>query len=246
MPFLIAAFGLAVGSFLNVVIGRIRSGERGWRNRSRCPDCHTVLRPSELVPVLSFMVLRAKCRSCKKPISWQYPIVELTTATLFVTAYAVRGLGVEMARDMIFICGLIVIFVIDLLDMVVYDSVTLPMLVFAFAVNLYLGLSWSNLAMAVVIGAGFFLLQWVVSKGRWIGGGDIRIGGMMGAMLGFPGIVLSLLLAYVIGAATAVGLLAAKKTTWTSQMAFGTFLTFAAAIVLFFGDGILRSYGAFF
>src|SRR5690242_10334164 len=91
MTLIVAALGLAVGSFLNVVIGRLRSGERGWRSRSRCPHCHAVLKPSELVPLVSFMALKGRCRTCQKPISWQYPLVEAATAALFLIAYGMRG-----------------------------------------------------------------------------------------------------------------------------------------------------------
>ncbi len=244
MMFAVAVFGLVIGSFLNVVIARLRSGERGWRSRSECPRCHAVLRPSELVPVLSFLLLKGKCRACRKPISWQYPMVELSTMVLFLTAYAVRGgtaglFGGEwlgFVRDLVFISALTVIFVVDLLDMVVFDSVTLPMIGVAAAFNLAMGADPLTLLWAVLAGSGFFLFQYLVSRGRWIGGGDIRIGAMIGAMLGFPGVVAALFIAYVIGALTALALLAMKKTTWSSQLAFGTFLSLATAAVLLYGD----------
>jgi len=252
MSFAVALIGLAVGSFLNVVIGRLRSGETGWRSRSRCPDCHAVLRPSELVPVLSFVMLRGKCRSCRKPISWQYPAVELSTMALFLCAYwlrggdagALSGALVGMLRDWIFIAALTVVFVVDLLDMVVFDSVTLPMIAIAFLLNVATGSDPVKLCVAGAVGAGFFLFQYVVSRGRWIGGGDIRIGAMMGAMLGFPGIVLALFLSYVIGAVAALGLLAAGKAKWSGQMAFGTFLSVGTVLTLFLGPRILAWYAS--
>jgi len=252
MPFIVALFGLAIGSFLNVAIGRLRSGETGWRGRSRCPDCHAVLRPSELVPLFSFVALRGRCRSCRKPISWQYPLVELSTMALFLCAFWLRGgeAGVFggdlllMVRDWIFIAALTVIFVIDLRDMVVFDSVTLPMIAIAFLLNLAAGADPANLLVAALTGAGFFLFQYLVSRGAWIGGGDIRIGGMMGMMLGFPGVVLALFAAYVIGALAALGLLAAGKARWSGQMAFGTFLSVGTVLALFFGQPIMAWYAS--
>ncbi len=252
---LIGLIGLAVGSFLNVVIGRLRSGEKGSRARSRCPECHTILRPSELVPLLSFLMLRGRCRSCKKPISWQYPMVEFSTMALFLAAYWVHGgdaiLGARLTgfypllRDWLFICGLTVVFVVDLLDMVVFDSVTLPMAALAFLYNnLILGIDARNLLVAAAIGAGFFFLQYAVSRGRWIGGGDIRIGAMMGFMLGFPNILLALLVAYVAGAVTALSLMAAGKAEWSGHMAFGTFLSGATVLALFFGHDVLQWYAS--
>lgn len=252
MVLAIAVLGLVVGSWLNVVIGRLRSGERGWRSRSQCPRCHAVLTPSELVPLVSFIALRGRCRSCRGPISWQYPLVELSTMLLFVSAYGLHGglagvLGGQwplMLRDMAFFAVLTVVFVIDLLDMVVFDSVTIPATVAAFAANVALGHDPLNLLLAVLVGAGFFLLQWVISKGAWIGGGDVRIGAMIGAMVGFPGVVAALFLAYVSGAAVALGLMAAKRAKWSGQMAFGTFLSAAAAVVLYFGERLWGWYGA--
>ncbi len=123
-----------------------------------------------------------------------------------------------------------------------FDSVTLPMVAIAFAINWTLGYDPLKLLLAAVIGAGFFLLQYVVSKGKWVGGGDIRIGAMMGAMLGFPGVVAALFLSYVMGAAVALPLLAMKKTSWSSQLAFGTFLSVATVVVLFFGNAIWQWY----
>jgi leader peptidase (prepilin peptidase)/N-methyltransferase len=252
MSFIVAFLGLAIGSFLNVAIGRLRSGETGWRNRSRCPDCHAVLRPSELIPVVSFLALRGHCRSCGKSISWQYPLVEMSTMLLFLTAFWVHGgdAGVLsgsmllVLRDWVFIAALMVIFVIDLRDMVVFDSVTLPMVVIAFLFNLAAGADPLNLFLAALAGAGFFLFQYVVSRGRWIGGGDIRIGGMMGMMLGFPGVVLALFAAYVTGALAALGLLAAGKARWSGQMAFGTFLSVGTVLALFFGQRIMAWYAS--
>ena len=253
MAFAVALFGLAVGSFLNVVIGRLRTGETGWRSRSRCPDCHATLRPSELVPLVSFMVLRGKCRSCKKAISWQYPAVEFSTMALFLTAYWLRGgdagvLGgttLLMLRDWLFIAALTVVFVVDLLDMVVFDSVVLPMAAIAFLLNVAVGMPWQGLLLASAIGAGFFLLQYLISRGRWVGGGDVRIGAMMGAMLGVPGVVLALFVSYVAGALVALGLLASGKARWSGQMAFGTFLSIGTLVALFFGTSIMAWYAAF-
>lgn len=255
MAFLVALLGLLIGSFLNVVIYRLRTGERGWRSRSACPDCHAVLRASDLVPLVSFAVLRGRCRSCRGQISWQYPLVEAATSLLFLWAYFVHGgesglmAGgwLPLLRDLAFVSGLVVIFVIDFRDQVVFDSVTLPLAVLALLVNgLVFGYGWANLGLAILVGGGFFLLQWLVSRGRWIGGGDVRIGAMMGAMLGWPGIVTALLIAYIVGALTAVGLLVSRKTTLQSHVAFGTFLSLAAVVVLFHGPLVWSSYAALF
>lgn len=252
MVLIVALFGLALGSYLNVVIGRLRSGEKGFRRRSWCPECHRVLKPSELIPLVSFFVLGRRCKGCRKPISWQYPLVEFSVMALIIVSFYVRGgaggaLGTNwlyFVRDIVFVMALVTVFIIDLRDMLVFDSVTLTAAGIGFLMNWYLGTSFTNLLLAVAVGAGFFLFQYVVSGGRWVGGGDIRIGIMMGAMLGFPGVVAALLIAYIIGSLTALGLIAARKTSWKSQMPFGTFLAVATAIVLFFGGAIWMWYGS--
>ncbi len=248
---LVGLFGLVVGSFLNVTIGRLRSGETGWRSRSRCPKCLTTLRPTELLPLLSFLFLRGRCRTCKKPISWQYPLVEAVVSVLFLAAYFARGGEAGLAaqplvflRDALFIAGLTVIFVIDLLDMVVFDSVTLPLAALAFLLNLALGAHPLNLVLAAIVGGGFFMLQYVVSRGRWIGGGDIRIGAMMGMMLGFPRILLAVFAAYMVGALVALALIAAGKARWSGRIAFGTFLSLATVGTLLFGQPLLDWYAS--
>lgn len=251
MTFVVALFGLALGSYLNVVIGRLRSGEKGFRGRSKCPKCHKILKPSELIPVVSFFVLKRKCGGCEKSISWQYPLVELAVMALMLVSFFVHGGAggvfgpnwLFFVRDTLFIAALVTVFVIDYMDMLVFDSVTLSAAALGFLLNWYLGISLLNLLLAIAVGAGFFLFQHAISGGRWVGGGDIRIGAMMGAMLGFPGVIAALLFSYVIGAVSALSLLALRKTTWKSQMPFGTFLTVATAIVLFFGEAIWNWYG---
>lgn len=248
---LVAVLGLAVGSFLNVVIARLRSGETGWRNRSQCPECHIVLKPVELIPIVSYFALRGRCRACKKAISWQYPLVEGSTLALFLVAYCLAGGAAGLAeapfhllRDWLFICGLTVIFVIDLRDMVVFDAVTLPMAVIAFVLNVLLGAKPLNLLLAAAVGAGFFLLQYALSKGKWIGGGDIRIGAMMGMMLGFPAVIMALFAAYMLGALYALGLMTAGRAKWSGQIAFGTFLSVTTLLTLFFGQAAMTWYAS--
>lgn len=251
MAFLAALLGLAVGSYLNVVIWRLRTGEQGFRSRSKCPDCHKVLKPSELVPLVSFLALKGRCSGCGAAISWQYPLVEVSTMLLFLLAWHVHGgaggvLGPEwlgFLRDILFVAALTVVFVIDARDMLVHDSVVLPAAAAAFLLNILLGHAWTGLLLAAAVGAGFFLFQYAVSRGRWIGGGDIRIGLMMGAMLGFPGVLAALLLSYVLGAVAAVFLILFGKKGWKSQLAFGTFLSVGTAVILFFGEAVWNWYG---
>ena len=234
--------GLAVGSFLNVIILRTRVKTSVADGRSKCMSCQTKLSPRDLVPVLSFCALRGKCRSCKVPISIQYPLVELSAGLLFLLAFLQNGIGPELVRDLVFVSTLIVIFVFDLRYMEIPDRFTVPAMVFALLANLYLGFAWSSLVLGAIAAGGFFLMQYVLSKGKWIGGGDIRLGVLMGLMLGLPSTVAALFVAYVVGAVYAGWLLATKRASAESQVPFGTFLAVATVVVMLVGDQIVGWY----
>lgn len=234
--------GTVVGSFLNVVILRTRAKTSVADGRSKCMGCQTALSPRDLVPVLSFCALRGKCRSCKVPISIQYPLVELSAGVLFVLAFLNDGLGLSFVRDITFVSTLIVIFVFDLRYMEIPDRFTVPAMAFALLANLYLGFAWSSLVLGAIAAGGFFLMQYVLSKGKWIGGGDIRLGVLMGLMLGLPSTVAALFVAYVVGAVYAGWLLATKRASAESQVPFGTFLAVATVVVMLVGDQIVGWY----
>jgi prepilin signal peptidase PulO-like enzyme (type II secretory pathway) len=253
MIFIFFIFGLAVGSFLNVVIYRLTQRRSFSISRSFCPHCQKTLAWYELIPLISFVIQRRQCRHCHKKISWQYPLVELTTGLLFVAAYqlVINGIGLWhspenpnliLLRNLIFLSALAVIFVIDLRYYLILDKITLPVIIFAMSINLFLGITLWHLLLSAIIGGGFFLLQFAVSRGRWIGGGDIRLGILMGLMLAWPHILTALFLAYILGALTAVILVVAGRKKWSSQLPFGTFLTFSTAVTLFFGPQLVDWY----
>lgn len=137
---------------------------------------------------------------------------------------------------------LLIIFVYDLKFYLVADVVVLPAAALAFIFNLFSGFNFFTLMLACAVGAGFFLLQFVVSKGRWIGSGDIRIGLLMGALLGWPHVLLALVLAYTIGSIVSIFLILGKKKQWTDRVPFGTFLSVATFISLLYGQEIIRWY----
>jgi len=252
---IIFIFGLCIGSFLNCLIWRLHK-KQTILGRSYCPQCKQQIKWYDNIPLISFLILRGKCRNCKKKISWQYPMVELVTGLLFVLVFvnSFQSLNfsvssfqfqismVEFLRNIIFISVLIVIFVYDLRWYLILDIITIPAIIFALAVNLYLGFSFANLLLAGVIGGGFFLTQFLISKGRWIGGGDIRLGALMGLMLGYPMIITALMLSYIFGSIFGIILLVTKKKEWSSQIPFGTFLSMATIIVMLWGEQILEWY----
>lgn len=237
-----ALLGLGIGSFFNVVIFRLPEAE-SIQGRSHCSNCKHQLRWYELVPVASYMMLAGKCSYCKKPITLQYPIVELVVATLFVliTQWFWPN-PYEVIIYTFYTALLILIFIYDLKYYLIPDAFTLPGIVLAIIGALILGISPLNIIIGMTIGGGVFLLQYVLSKGRWIGGGDIRLGFLLGAMLGWPNILVALFVAYLVGAVVAVGLMFRGKKTMKDMLPFGTFLSAAAIFSFLWGDGIIQWY----
>ncbi|MFH1142560.1 MAG: prepilin peptidase [Candidatus Uhrbacteria bacterium] len=249
--------GICVGSFLNVLVFRTHEQKSLVRSRSKCQKCEMAIAWYDLVPVLSFFLLRQRCRHCKSAISWQYPLVELATGLLFVLVFlfhfdALTGVFPAtdtlpaiipfLVRDLIFSIFLIVLFVYDFKYQLLLDRFTIPAMVVALLINLFLGVSiWSMLMGAIMIG-GFFFVQWFLSKGKWIGDGDIRMGTLMGLMLGLTQGLVALFLAYILGAAVGVVLLVSKKARMKTQIPFGTFLAVATFVALLWGEQILQWY----
>jgi len=247
MILLIFVLGLVIGSFLNVAIFRVHDGLSVVRGRSKCTSCEVPLGPQDLIPVVSYLALRGRCRRCKSVISWQYPLVELGTALLFVAAYVLAPSTELFVRNAIFIAYLIIIFVYDLKHMLIIDKFTVPAMIIAILLNLWLGVipAWSILFGGVVL-AAFFHLQYKISRGAWVGGGDIRMGALMGFMLGLEHGLVALFIAYLIGAIFGAGLMITGKADRKTPIPFGVFLALATVIVMFYGQEIIGWYLGFF
>ncbi|MDD4900850.1 MAG: prepilin peptidase [Patescibacteria group bacterium] len=247
------AFGLIIGSFLNCLIWRLHKNE-SLLGRSYCPKCREQISWYDNVPLLSFIMLRGKCRHCGKPISWQYPAVELATAILFVISFVINfkfmpldelpnfQFSILTLRNFFLISVMIVVFIYDLRWYLILDTVTLPACLLVFILNLILDFNLWNLLFSGIIGGGFFLIQFVISGGKWIGGGDIRLGLLMGLGLGWPGVLLATIISYFIGSAVGIGLLASGKKKWGSEVPLGIFLAAGTIISLFWQTPILNWY----
>ena len=246
--------GLCIGSFLNVVVFRTHS-EMPLVGRSRCMVCEIPLVWYDMIPVFSFMALRGRCRSCRTSISWQYPVVEFMTGLLFMIAYlryaggyvlpataTFDTLPIFMVRDLLFSVFLIIVFVYDLRYVLILDRFTVPAMIVALLINVWLGMSPVDLLAGGTIIGGFFMAQYLLSRGTWVGGGDVRMGALMGLMLGLRDGLVALFIAYMLGAIIGIGLLLAGKVTPRSQVPFGTFLTLGTYIALFFGEEIVQWY----
>ncbi|MFA5420981.1 MAG: prepilin peptidase [Patescibacteria group bacterium] len=239
-------FGLIIGSFLNCLIWRLYK-EETVLGRSYCPNCNRELKWFDNIPLLSFIFLGGKCRFCEEKISIQYPLVELITGFTFFFSYFVT-----MNRDLqflelffyFFVISLaIIIFVFDLRWYLIHtNTIIVGGLVLAL-VNILLGYSPLSILIAMALGASFFGLQYLITKGRGIGEGDIWLGALFGII--FPDLrilALTIFLTYVIGGVVASFLLLFKLRSVGSKLPLGIFLSVALIISLFFGNSIVDWY----
>lgn len=247
--FFVAVGGLVVGSFLNAVLYRLSVGDSVFRGRSYCPHCKHELGVSDLVPLVSYLVLRGRCRYCKKGIALRYPLVEAATAAAFMGVYArylQRPDGLTTWFDVVsvsvFTAYLIVIFVYDLLHYLILDVVVIPAIAVAAVINLIRGHSVTAMLIGATVCGGFFAAQFFISRGKWIGGGDIRLGLFMGVLLSWPLVLVALAIAYIAGSIIGIGLIAFGTKTMESKVPFGTFLTVAAYVTLLYGNAISEWY----
>lgn len=244
---LIFILGLMLGSYLNSWMWRIHNHKYVFGGRSICVHCSRQLTWYENIPLFSFIFLRGRCRTCHKPIPLDYFLVELGTAIvmLIIAVYFMNRQFVPWQAFSVFFftAVLIVVFVYDLKYMMVLTGLAWLAAVVGALVNyFFLGFTLQSLLLGLIIGMGFFLAQFVVSKGEWIGGGDIRLGAMIGLWLGFPNIVLALFLSYILGAIVAVPLLLSKRKGMNSAVPFGTFLAVGTFITLLWGNQIVGWY----
>lgn len=238
----LALVGLGIGSFLNVVVLRLNAAET-LLGRSHCPHCKTTLPWYTLIPVGSYLALRGKCVFCKHPIALHYPAVEAVTAGLFVfTGLVLPADPMRLAFYLILIAICLAIFLSDYLFYTIPDALSLPGIAIAIIGQLLLGEDWWRVAVGVFVGGGVFALQYILSRGAWVGSGDIRFGAMLGAMLSWPNIFVALFIAYVVGALLVLPMLLVRKKGWKDTMPFGTFLAAAGMITLLFGDSIMHWY----
>ncbi len=231
--------GLIIGSFLNAVIFRLHTGRSFISGRSECPHCGHVLVPWDLIPIFSFAYLHGRCRYCQEKISLQYPLVELITTLVFLLAFIYHLSSITY----FFACFLIVIAVYDLKHYLILDKVVVPVLGLVILHNLFLG--WHALGFGLLSGfgiAGFFLIQYLISRGRWIGFGDVKLGLLLGNLAGWPASLLVLLIAYFSGAIVGVVLIISGHKRLGSKLPFGLFLSFSAIIVMLFGNPIITWY----
>jgi prepilin signal peptidase PulO-like enzyme (type II secretory pathway) len=276
ITFALILLGLGMGSFVNALVWRVykqspesrveraRSGKKReagsaqhstqysiLQGRSMCPHCRHRLEAIDLVPILSWLRLRGKCRYCARAISWQYPLVELLTVGLFVASWLYWPYGFDIAGVVRFVGwlavlpGLVALAVYDLRWYLLPNRIMYPLIgiaavtaVAAGSGALLLGAAWGW-----VIGGGIFYLLFQISNGRWIGGGDVKLGAVLGIIvLGPAASLLMIFLSSLLGTLVTVPLLISGRAGRKTHIPFGPFLIAAAIIVQLFGGALLDWY----
>ena len=247
-------FGLLIGSFLNVCIYRIPRGENIAYPSSHCTSCGNDIKYYDLIPVLSWVILRGKCRNCGEKISSRYALVELTTAILFLLTYLQYGISIYLLRFLILIPFLIVMAMIDYDTMEVYTITTWLAIAMGFVilgVNFYLGEPTLTYLYGGLLGAGtitfIILMSKLILKTEGMGWGDVEISGLCGLFLGFKLTFAMMFFSFMIGGIIGIYLLKFKKKNGRSEMPFGPSIIMAAFIMMIWGDKILNWYlGTFY
>ena len=253
-------FGDSVGSFLNVLIDRLPAGESLLSPPSHCPACDRPLARRDMVPIISYLILKGRCRYCKVSIPQRLLWVELGTGTLFILFYLYYGLCWELALAIVYSCFFIALFVIDLDRRILPNKIVYPGIVLAFIVAClgsifgfqpetiaHLGFRLWVVDSVVGALAGFILLFIIALIFRGgMGWGDVKLAGMMGMILGFPLIFVALFLGIVIGGLAAGVLLIGKIKKRKETIPFGPFLAVATIFTMLWGEFILNWYLGYF
>ena len=242
----LALAGLCIGSFLNVCIHRLPLKQSVVHPRSRCPDCGYALRWYDNVPVVSYALLRGRCRSCSRPISLQYPIVELVTAVIFVMHWYAFGPTIMLPVRLIFACALIVLFLIDLEHQILPDVITLPGIILGVVGSFFLPPGPVMSLLGVVAGGGLLWgiaeLWYRLRKVDAMGFGDVKMLAMVGAWLGLKMVLVTFVLASMLGGLIGVVLIGSRRADMATRVPFGTMLAVGALVASMYGDALLDWY----
>ena len=245
-----ALAGLVVGSFLNVCIYRLPRHESIVWPASRCTACGRHLAWFENVPVVSWFLLRGACRTCGAPISPMYPVVEGATAMVFAGGVSLYGPSALLAVRLVFACALIVLFAIDLRHRILPNVITLPGIAAGFVVSWFLPPGWVSSLIGIVGGGGILFAiaeaYYRVRGQEGLGMGDVKMLAMIGGFLGWPLMVLTLVLASFAGSIVGVTLIASGRGSLQAALPFGTFLALGSLVAAAAGDPILAWYLAFY
>jgi leader peptidase (prepilin peptidase)/N-methyltransferase len=243
---IVVFLGLAIGSFLNVVIHRLPRQQSLVSPGSRCPACGYSLRAVDNVPVLSYLLLGGRCRKCRTGISIRYPVVELITGALFVLFYFVYGWTPLLAVRLVFVSAMVALFAIDLEHHLLPDAITLPGIVVGLVASLFLPPGIVSALIGMLLGGG---VLWAIGEAYYrysgqegMGGGDVKMLAMIGAFLGWEQVIVTLVFSSVVGSVVGVLVIAVKRGGMKHALPYGTFLALAAVLASLWGEQIVTWY----
>jgi leader peptidase (prepilin peptidase)/N-methyltransferase len=243
-------FGAIIGSFLNVCIMRLPKGESIITPGSHCPHCQNPIKFYDNIPLISYFLLRGKCRKCKKKISIQYPLVEGITAICSFILFLKYGASLSYLFYFSFVAALVVITVIDLYHQIIPDVISIPGIGVGLLSALILPhITFFNSLIGIILGGGSLfvvatLYQWLFKR-EGMGGGDVKLLAMIGAFLGWESVCITIISSAFIGSITGIIMIAFKGKNFKYAIPFGPFLSLGAVITLFYENKILFWYFQF-
>ncbi len=244
----VAVMGLLLGSFGNALIYRLPRNIPFGTSRSACPQCGAMIRAFDNIPLISYLILRGRCRTCKTHIPWRYPVVEALHAGVFVWLYFSFGFTLQLAAMALLGAALIVIIFIDLEHMIIPDKLTLPGMILGLIYSLTSdGIGIASSAIGLLVGGGALyaiaILGDFLFKKESMGGGDIKMAAMLGAFLGWQRVLLIFISSAGIGLLVSIAVMAfSEKFRRERMLPFGPFLALAGFVAMVYGDKIIRLY----
>ncbi|NQV12458.1 prepilin peptidase [Candidatus Uhrbacteria bacterium] len=250
--FIAAIVGLIAAGVITGGVFRAHDEWRWMRPKRACLKCELPRGGADLLPVIGSVLTTLRCRSCKAHIAWQYPVIEAVIFLLVLFHFwrYINGMWVPdgsdihmwlwLTRDILFTLFLVIVFVYDFKYSLILDRYTVPGIIVALGINLALGINWFTLVAGMFILLMFFLAQYALSGGRLLGAGDIRMGILMGAMLGFVDGISAMLIAYVVGAIYAMIAIALGRHKMSDHVPFGTFLSIGTFTMIVWGKQLLE------
>ncbi len=239
IPIFIFLFGAAIGSFSNVCIYRLPKKISIITPSSQCPNCGKNISPFDNIPIISFLILRGRCRYCQSSISWRYPIVELITGLIFLSLYLNFRISPLFFIYALLCTSLIIIAFIDLEYKIIPDVITLPGIIIGLTLSLTMPhITVINSIKGLLIGGGLFYAIAIISRGG-MGGGDIKLIAMVGSFLGWKNVLLTIFLGSLFGSIVGIVLIILKKKNRKDMVPFGPFLSLGAIISIFFGRDLI-------
>ncbi len=240
-------FGAIIGSFLNVCIFRLPKEESIVWPGSYCPHCKKPIKFYDNIPLVSYILLKGRCRHCQSAISFQYPFVEGITALASLILFMKFGFSLSYLFYFLFVAALIVITVIDLYHQIIPDVISLPGIVVGLIASIIIPqMTFFNSLTGILLGGGSLFLvatiyQWLFKR-EGMGGGDVKLLAMIGAFLGWKAVILTILLSSLVGSITGIIVMFLKGKDFKYAIPFGPFLSFGAVVSLFYGENVIRWY----